>query len=291
MFSPCERPSSVTRYNDNKILRQYFIDAVNVARPARCSICAAAASQFPLDGNLDKYGFHPEGKINANPELDQSAERFCITPGFLATMRIPVLRGRDIADSDTADTPGVIMVNESTAKRIWPGEDALGKRVKVRRPRSSVDVRRRNCGRRTPLGSGRRSRFAILRSAHSVAHSRFRYDVCDSHLRIPQRAASAAAPADDSLSRWFAASFARDAAGRLRGHFRAGPAFLADFARSICCDCAAAFDDWNLWRHCVQRRAAHSRNWNPHGPGRATQRSAWPSTEARATRWLRAALP
>ncbi len=119
------------RYNDNKILRQYFIDAVNRLRPLPSVQSAAAASQFPLDGNLDKYGFHPEGKINANPELDQSAERFCITPGFLATMRIPVLRGRDITDSDTEDAPGVILINESTAKRIWPGEDAIGKRVKV----------------------------------------------------------------------------------------------------------------------------------------------------------------
>jgi len=41
------------------------------------------------------------------------------------------LRGRDIAPSDTADTPGVILINKTTALRIWPGEDPIGKRVKL----------------------------------------------------------------------------------------------------------------------------------------------------------------
>ncbi len=118
-------------FNDNKVVRQYFIEAVDRLRALPGVQSAAAASLFPLDGNLDKYGFHAEGKINANPELDPSAERFCIAPGFLATLRIPLLRGRDISPADNADTPGVILINEAIANRFWPGEDALGKRVKL----------------------------------------------------------------------------------------------------------------------------------------------------------------
>jgi putative ABC transport system permease protein len=119
------------RYTDNTILRQYFADAVERLRALPGVKSAAAASQIPLGGNIDRYGFHAEGKINANPELDESAERYCITPGFLATLRIRLLRGRDILSADTADAPGVILINETTARRIWPGEDPLGKRVKV----------------------------------------------------------------------------------------------------------------------------------------------------------------
>jgi putative ABC transport system permease protein len=119
------------RYNDNNVLRQYFKDAVERLRAVPGVQAAAAASQIPLGGNMDRYGFHPEGKINANPELDESAERYCTTPGFLAALRIPLLRGRDIAPTDTSDSPGVILINETTAKRIWPTEDPLGKRVKV----------------------------------------------------------------------------------------------------------------------------------------------------------------
>jgi putative ABC transport system permease protein len=119
------------RFADNKVLRQYFADAVAHLRSIPGVEAVAAASQFPFDGNMDRYGFHADGKMHSNPELDESAERFCITPGFLSALRIPLLRGRDITDADVAESPGVILINQTTAQRIWPGEDPLGKRVKL----------------------------------------------------------------------------------------------------------------------------------------------------------------
>src|SRR5262249_12735683 len=66
-----------------------------------------------------------------NPEEDPSAERYCITPGFLETMRIPLLRGRDVSPADAATTQQVLLISETTARRMWPGEDPIGKRVKL----------------------------------------------------------------------------------------------------------------------------------------------------------------
>jgi len=119
------------RFNDNQAVRQYFSSAVERLRALPGVQAAAAASQIPLAGNIDRYGFHAEGKIHANPEEDPSAERYCITPGFLETMRIPLLRGRDISPADTATAPQVLLISETTARRMWPGEDPIGKRVKV----------------------------------------------------------------------------------------------------------------------------------------------------------------
>jgi predicted permease len=51
-----------------------------------------------------------------------------VTPGYLATMGIPFLRGRDFVDSEGAP---VAILNESAARGFWPGEDALGKRLTV----------------------------------------------------------------------------------------------------------------------------------------------------------------
>src|SRR5579864_4055917 len=119
------------RFNDNAVVRQYFADAVERLRALPGVQSAGAASQIPLAGNMDKYGFHAEGKMHANPEEDPSAERYCITPGFLETMRIPLLRGRDISPADTATAPQVLLISETTARRMWPGEDPIGKRVKV----------------------------------------------------------------------------------------------------------------------------------------------------------------
>ena len=119
------------RFNDNQLVRQYFAGAVERLRALPGVQSAAAASQIPLAGNMDRYGFHAEGKIRANPEEDPSAERYCITPGFLETMRIPLLRGRDISSADTATAPQVLLIAETTARRMWPGEDPIGKRVKL----------------------------------------------------------------------------------------------------------------------------------------------------------------
>src|SRR5271169_1222773 len=119
------------RFNDNAIVRQYFADAVERLRALPGVQSAAAASQIPLAGNMDRYGFHVEGKMHANPEEDPSAQRYCITPGFLETMRIPLLRGRDISLADRATAPQVLLVSETTARRMWPGEDPIGKRVKL----------------------------------------------------------------------------------------------------------------------------------------------------------------
>jgi putative ABC transport system permease protein len=119
------------RFNDNAVVRQYFADAVERLRALPGVQSAAAASQIPLAGNMDKYGFHVEGKMHANPEEDPSAQRYCITPGFLETMRIPLLRGRDISLADRATAPQVLLVSETTARRMWPDEDPIGKRVKL----------------------------------------------------------------------------------------------------------------------------------------------------------------
>lgn len=119
------------RFNDNAVVRQYFGEAVERLRALPGVQSAAAVSELPLAGNMDRYGFHAEGKIRANPEQDPSAERYCITPGFLETMRIHLLRGRDISAADSATAPLVLLIGETTARRMWPGEDPIGKHVKL----------------------------------------------------------------------------------------------------------------------------------------------------------------
>ena len=44
-------------------------------------------------------------------------------------MKIPLLRGRDIAETDTGSAPGVVVINEKAAHSYWPGDDPIGKRI------------------------------------------------------------------------------------------------------------------------------------------------------------------
>jgi len=94
-------------------------------------VSAGLVSQLPLGGNFDTHGVHPEGHLSTNPEQDPSADRYSASPGYLATMGIPVRRGRGILETDRADSPPVVLVNETLAQSVWGSEDPLGKRVKV----------------------------------------------------------------------------------------------------------------------------------------------------------------
>lgn len=54
-----------------------------------------------------------------------------ISPGYLAAFKIPLLRGREFTEDDTAASPRVALINESMAKRYWHGKDPIGQQVHV----------------------------------------------------------------------------------------------------------------------------------------------------------------
>ena len=61
---------------------------------------------------------------------DKVSMRF-ITPGYFATMGVPLLKGRDFGPFDTGKAPAVIVVSESFARRYWPNQDPLGRMVNI----------------------------------------------------------------------------------------------------------------------------------------------------------------
>jgi len=64
------------------------------------------------------------------PDNEIRMFRHRVTPGFFATLGIPLLKGRDFTADDHAQAPGVVIISEALARRYWPGEDALGKRLR-----------------------------------------------------------------------------------------------------------------------------------------------------------------
>ncbi|HEV2115981.1 MAG TPA: ABC transporter permease [Terriglobales bacterium] len=55
-----------------------------------------------------------------------------IDPAYFATMRVPLLRGRTFTDSDSETAPAVAIVNQTMARRLWPNQDAIGKRFSLK---------------------------------------------------------------------------------------------------------------------------------------------------------------
>jgi len=56
---------------------------------------------------------------------------FLVTPNFFSTMRTPLVSGREIGPGDTMSSPWVAVVNETLARKLWPGEDAIGQRIRL----------------------------------------------------------------------------------------------------------------------------------------------------------------
>src|SRR5205085_7873299 len=52
-----------------------------------------------------------------------------ITPGFLKTLGVPFVAGRDFDERDGADKPPVVIISKSAAKKLFPGEDPIGKQM------------------------------------------------------------------------------------------------------------------------------------------------------------------
>lgn len=96
---------------------------------------AAVTSVDPFVWPGLNRGFTPEGQ----PEVS-SPQNFYndeITPGYFRTTGIPQFEGRDFTAHDDTDSPAVAIVSRSFARRIWPGQDAIGKRVKFGGPKAS----------------------------------------------------------------------------------------------------------------------------------------------------------
>jgi predicted permease len=89
---------------------------------------AAAIDSLPLTGGSTQpiaIAGRPAGLAAVQPEV--AVRR--ITPGYLRTLRIRLLRGRDVASTDRMGAPAVVLVSESMAKRFWPNEDPIGRRL------------------------------------------------------------------------------------------------------------------------------------------------------------------
>ncbi|HVF71325.1 MAG TPA: ADOP family duplicated permease [Chthoniobacterales bacterium] len=96
---------------------------------------AAFTSILPLSGvNADK-SFLIDGAPVVGPLPDE--EFRIITPRYFATLRIPLLDGRDFTEADSGETAPVVIVNQALAQRYWPGESALGKRIRFAEPATS----------------------------------------------------------------------------------------------------------------------------------------------------------
>jgi putative ABC transport system permease protein len=91
---------------------------------------AGAISELPLSGEYNDNSFKVEGRVYPPAGFD-NADLRRTTPGFLNALRVPLISGRWLDITDTANAPGTVVVNQEFAKRFFGGKNPLGRHLQL----------------------------------------------------------------------------------------------------------------------------------------------------------------
>ena len=92
---------------------------------------AAATTPLPLSG-VGSNGPYGTEAVLANPDLYQQADVRVVTEGYFETMGTRIIEGRTFTDADRTDATGYVVVDRTLARKTWPGETAVGRRLMIR---------------------------------------------------------------------------------------------------------------------------------------------------------------
>ena len=92
---------------------------------------ASAINHLPLRGDVWTVPFTIEGRPAPAPGENQGAVYRIIRPNYFRTMGATLLNGRDFTAHDNDSSPPVVIISEAFARRHWPNQDPLGKRIEV----------------------------------------------------------------------------------------------------------------------------------------------------------------
>jgi putative ABC transport system permease protein len=94
------------------------VDSAGVIDSLPLSSDGGSHQPFSIEG-------HPVLPMAEQPEVDVRL----ISPGYLRAMHVPVVRGRDLSDADSAGRPGAVLISDALAHRFWPNEDPVGQHI------------------------------------------------------------------------------------------------------------------------------------------------------------------
>jgi predicted permease len=114
---------------DNSTAAQFFEAALTRVRALPGVRAAAFVADLPLNGSSNTESFHLVGRPDPAPGRAFNAGFNIASAGYFHAMGIPIREGRDFLDSDGTGAPGVIVVNQTAARRFWPDRSALSQEI------------------------------------------------------------------------------------------------------------------------------------------------------------------
>jgi len=90
---------------------------------------AAVVTDPPLSGSEDSLSFSIERLPDLTPDKKIGLHVNVVGPGYLRTLGIPLLKGRDFTERDSQATPLIALINRAMAQKLWPNQDPIGARI------------------------------------------------------------------------------------------------------------------------------------------------------------------
>jgi predicted permease len=113
--------------------RQFFERALERARAIPGVVSVSLAERVPFSINFNQQQIHVPG-YQTPGEAPVTIQVTYVAPEYFRTLDIPILEGRGFTDADVPGSPNVVVVNDTMARRFWPGERAVGQRIHLRGP-------------------------------------------------------------------------------------------------------------------------------------------------------------
>jgi predicted permease len=113
--------------DEAKLIRRKILDRVSALPGVKV---ATLTDWIPMTLIQKRSDAYPEGYV-PHPHESLLVENAEVGPRYFESVHIPILEGREFTQDDDQKTPDVIIVDQTAARRFWPGQDPLGKRLRV----------------------------------------------------------------------------------------------------------------------------------------------------------------
>jgi putative ABC transport system permease protein len=119
------------KYGESEQQAAFFHQVIERVQTLPNVEAAAVVSPLPLSGSMMQNILTVEGRPPLAPGEKLITDTRLVSPDYMRVMGIPLIKGRAFTERDSKDAPRVFVINETLAQRFFPGEDPIGKRIKV----------------------------------------------------------------------------------------------------------------------------------------------------------------
>ena len=122
------------KYENEEQALRFYNSALEQLKNSPGIKAAGLTTNLPFGEGGNSDGFIIEGQEvpeGSNPSESEQADIVSLTPGTFQALGIPLRQGRDFQHTDTSDTPRVAIIDETLARRYWPANDAIGRRIQT----------------------------------------------------------------------------------------------------------------------------------------------------------------